>query len=99
MHRRFRRVHCEAPTGSPWITTRNSPDVTKQKSIPYRKAPYQRGDREALQWALRIPLSPTYADIKSYLEMMLDGDTDPNAMDDELRDDIMRILPEKISER
>jgi len=49
--------------------------------------------------ALRIPLSPTHADIKGYLEMRLDGDTDPKAMDDELRADIMRIIPEKISER
>ena len=48
--------------------------------------------------ALRIPLSPTNADIMSYLEMRLDGDTDPNAMDDELRADIMRIVPEKVSE-
>jgi len=30
--------------------------------------------------------------------MRLDGDTDPNAMDEELRADIMRIIPEKISE-
>jgi len=28
--------------------------------------------------------------------MRLDNDTDPNAMDDELRADIMRIIPEKI---
>ena len=47
---------------------------------------------------LRIPLSPTPADIKNYLEMRLDCDTDPNAMDDRLRVDIMRIIPEKISE-
>ena len=49
--------------------------------------------------AIRIPLSPTHGDIKSYLEMRLDGDTDPNAMDDKLRADIMRIIQEKISER
>ena len=48
--------------------------------------------------ALRIPLNPTQGDIKSYLEMRLDGDNDPNAMDAELRADIMRIIPEKISE-
>jgi len=48
--------------------------------------------------ALRIPLSPAHADIKRYLEMRLDGDTNPNAMDHELRADIMRIIPEKISE-
>ena len=48
--------------------------------------------------AIRIPLSPTQEDIRSYLERKLNGDTDPNAMDDELRADIMRIIPEKISE-
>ena len=47
---------------------------------------------------VRIPLSPSTGDIKSYLEMRLDRDPDPDAMDDELRADIMRIIPEKISE-
>jgi len=47
--------------------------------------------------AVRIPLSPPKGDIESYLEMRLDGDPDPNAMDDELRADIMKIIPEKIS--
>ena len=49
--------------------------------------------------AIRIPLSPTHGDIKSYLEVRLSGDTDPNAMDGKLRADIMRIILEKISER
>ena len=48
--------------------------------------------------AVRIPISPTQEDIKNYLEMRLDGDTDPSAMDDELRADIMRVIPAKISE-
>ena len=48
---------------------------------------------------LRISLSPTYSDIKSYLEMRLGGDPIPNSMDDELRADIMRIVPEKLSEK
>ena len=47
---------------------------------------------------LRIPLSPTPSDIKSYLDMRLDDDSIPKAMDDKLRADIMRIIPEKISE-
>jgi len=47
---------------------------------------------------LQIPLSPTQSDIKSYLERRLGDDSIPNAMDDELREDIMRIIPEKISE-
>ena len=49
--------------------------------------------------AIRIPLSPTHGDIESYLEMRLDGDTDPNAMDDELQADMMKIILERISER
>ena len=49
--------------------------------------------------ALRIPLSPTHGDIMDYLEMRLNADPDPHAMDDELRADIKSIIPEKISER
>ena len=49
--------------------------------------------------AVRIPISPTCTDIKSYLEMRLNGDTDPNAMDGELQTDIIRIILEGISER
>ena len=48
--------------------------------------------------SVRIPLSSSGGDIKSYLQMKLDDDTDPGAMDDELRADIMRIIPE-VSER
>ena len=47
---------------------------------------------------VRIPISPTRNDIRSYLEMRLRSDTDPDVMDDELRADIMRVIPEKISE-
>ena len=46
---------------------------------------------------VQITLSPTHSGIQSYLKMRLDGDTDPNAMDKELRADIIRIIPEKIS--
>ena len=48
--------------------------------------------------AVLIPLSLSGTDIKSYLWMRLDRDTDPDAMDDELRADIMRIIPEKVPE-
>ena len=48
--------------------------------------------------AVRIAVSPTQEDIKSYLEMRLDRDTDPSAMNNELRADIMRVIPAKISE-
>ena len=58
-------------------------------------------DKEIVKWlsqAVRIPLSPRAGDIKSYLEMRLDRDPDPEAMDEELRADIMRIILEKVSE-
>jgi len=48
--------------------------------------------------AVRILLSPTHGDIKSYLQMKLDDDGDTEAMDDRLRADIMRIIPQKVSE-
>ena len=47
---------------------------------------------------VRISISPTQEDIRSYLEMRLDRDTNPNAMDGELRAEIMRVIPERISE-
>ena len=37
---------------------------------------------ECFSEAIRIPLSPTYSDIKGYLEMRLGGDSIPNSMDD-----------------
>ena len=49
--------------------------------------------------ALWIPLSPTHCDIDSYLEMRLNSDTDPNAMNNELRADIKKIVLEKILEK
>ena len=48
--------------------------------------------------ALQIPLSPTRSDVNSYLDMRLDSDPIPNAMDDELREDITRVVLEMVSE-
>ena len=53
---------------------------------------------ESFSKAVKIPISPTQDDIKSYLEMRLKGDITPKAMNDQLRADIMRLIPEKISE-
>ena len=49
--------------------------------------------------APRIPLSPTHEDVMNYLEIRLNNDTNPNAMNAELRAHIKRIVPEMISER
>lgn len=51
----------------------------------------------SLSKAVMIHISPV--DIKSCLEMRLEYCTGPSAMDDELQADIIRIIPEKISER
>ena len=47
---------------------------------------------------LEIPFNPAYADIISYLEMRLERDIYPEAMNDELRADILRIIPVKAAE-
>jgi len=45
-----------------------------------------------------VPISPTRHEIKGYLEKKLEMDTMRDAMSDALRVDILRIIPEKISE-
>jgi len=45
-----------------------------------------------------IPISPTRHEIKRYLEKRLEMDTMRDAMSDALRADILRIIPERISE-
>ena len=45
-----------------------------------------------------IPVSPTGDDIRVYLDARLDRDTEPDAMDCDLRRDIMKIIPEMIAE-
>jgi len=45
-----------------------------------------------------IPISPNKGDIRNYLKMRLDGDADPEAMSDDLRADIVRVVLEKISD-
>ena len=48
--------------------------------------------------AIIVPISPTEDDIRVYLSVRLERDTEARAMDDDLRRDIMRIIPETISE-
>ena len=48
--------------------------------------------------AIMIAVIPTIWDIERYLKMRLDRDTAPNAMDDNLRAEIMRVVPRKISQ-
>ena len=48
--------------------------------------------------AAAIPVSPNRDDIKSYLEMRLDRDDEPEAMDNGLRAHIMKIILDKMSD-
>ena len=48
--------------------------------------------------AIVIPISPNGDDIRSYLEMKLDRDTEPDAMNDSFRADILRTILEKTSD-
>jgi len=45
-----------------------------------------------------IPISPNTDDIRSYVEMRLDRDGEPEAMNRDLRADIVKVILEKISD-
>ena len=49
-------------------------------------------------FALMIPIIPTIGDITRYLKRKLDRDNTPNAMDDSLRAEIIRVIPGRISQ-
>ena len=48
--------------------------------------------------AVVIPISPNMDDIRNYLEMRLECDAEPEAMNDDLRADIIRVILENISD-
>ena len=45
-----------------------------------------------------IPVSPNTNDIRNYLKMKLDRDDEPEAMDNDLREDIVKVILEKMSD-
>ena len=48
--------------------------------------------------AVVVPITPNTLDIKRYLEKKLEMDPEPEAMSDALRADILRVIPERVSE-
>jgi len=48
--------------------------------------------------AIMIPVIPTIEDIGRYLDVRLTEDTTPGAMDGDLRAEILRVIPRKISQ-
>jgi len=47
---------------------------------------------------IAIPINPNTSDIRNYVERRLDKDFEPEAMTDDLRADIVRVILEKISD-
>ena len=67
--------------------------------VPPTGRPHVAGDlRRYFAKAVVIPISPNGDDVRSYLEMRLERDTEPEAMNDSLRADILRIILEKTSD-
>ena len=48
--------------------------------------------------AVVIPISPNTDDVRNYLHMKLDRDEDPEAMDNDLRADIVRTIQDKMAD-
>jgi len=47
---------------------------------------------------VEIPISPNKDDVRNYLQMKLDRDEEPEAMDDGLRADIVKTILDKVSD-
>jgi len=54
--------------------------------------------RKYFTGAVAIPISPNTDDIRSYLEMKLDRDSEPEAMDNDLRANIVKVILDKMSD-
>jgi len=48
--------------------------------------------------AVVVPVSPNTDDIRNYIEMKLDRDDEPEAMDSDLRADIVKVILDKMSD-
>ena len=53
--------------------------------------------RKHFSKAVVIPIRPNQNDIRNFLEMRLDGDDEPEAMSDDLRAEIVKIILDKMS--
>jgi len=61
--------------------------------------PHIQGEAERpLPFTKSATIKPTREDIRKYLKMKLNRDTEPHEMGDSLRTDIMEIIPEALSE-
>ena len=61
--------------------------------------PYVRGDiQRYFTMVIVIPISPNADETRNYLHMRLDMDYEPEAMDNDLRGDIVRVIMDKMSD-
>ena len=58
----------------------------------------KRGVEKYFSKAITIPISPNQDDIRNYLKVRLDRDDEPEAMNDDLRAEIVRTILEKMSD-
>ena len=79
----LRDIICDSPSTRIFFTGR-----------PHVKEDIQRYFTKAVV----IPISPNMGDIRNYLEMKLGRDAEPEAMSNDLRADIVRVILEKISD-
>jgi len=81
--RSLRNIAQESPTMKIFFTGR--PHVREDMQIFFTKA-------------VVMPIAPHTSDIRSYVEMRLTRDSEPEAMSSDLRADIVRVIPEMISD-
>ena len=58
----------------------------------------EEGIRKYFPKAAVIPISPNHDDIRNYVKMRLDRDTDPEAMSDDLRVEIVKVVLDTVSD-
>ena len=58
----------------------------------------QRAVEKYFSKAITIPISPNQDDIRNYLKVRLDRDDEPEAMNDDLREEIVKVIVDKMSD-
>ena len=59
--------------------------------------PHIEDEMERCPRSVRIRITPTEEDIQHYLVMRLRNDTQPRVMNEDLRKEILKVIPEKVS--
>jgi len=81
------------------VGERYSSGVPRDKSILFLtgRSDIREDVKRDFPKAVVIPINPNRNDIRNYVKMRLDRDSEPEAMSNDLRVDIVRVILEKIS--